>query len=143
MSREIKFRVWDRDDKKMIYHSEVGKKTYAITLWGNTFSYSQGMAPFTHWVEPHIDLMQFTGLKDKNGKEIYEGDIVRGYAYGPSSQGSPKIEEIGIVEWREKWDDEWQTVYGGWGFGKVEYPNSDKDGIEVIGNIYSNPELLK
>jgi len=56
--REIKFRGWDKSIKKMIYPK----------LWDNSMP-----SNWQHWYE----LMQFTGLKDKNEKEIYEGDIVR------------------------------------------------------------------
>ncbi len=63
---------------------------------------------------------QFTGLHDKNGKERWEGDIIK------HDYSSPRR----VVEWREK--------QGQWSIGGF-YPES----IEVIGNIYENPELLK
>ena len=78
-----------------------------------------------------IELMQYTGLKDKNNKEIYEGDIVKLRA----NHG------IGVVKY-----------YDEWGAFVVEYVKSKplvvlgmsyyKEDIEVIGNIYENPELL-
>ena len=79
-----------------------------------------------------IELMQYTGLKDKNNKEIYEGDIVKLRA----NHG------IGVVKY-----------YDEWGAFVVEYikprplavlgMNYYKEDIEVLGNIYENPELLK
>jgi len=69
-------------------------------------------------------LMQFTGLTDKNGKEIYEGDIVRRWR-----SPVPKV-----VEWKT---DRW--VYTGFNVSSnSKYGNT----LEVIGNIYQNPELL-
>ena len=61
MNREIKFRIWNDYDKKMIYWNELLKNKLA-----NIFT----MPSYNKW------LMQYTGLHDKNGKEIYEGDIV-------------------------------------------------------------------
>lgn len=65
-------------------------------------------------------IMQYTGLKDKNGKEIYEGDIVERY------------NDIKIIEWLGGDDQDWQGYDVSQVFGKWE----------VIGNIYENPELI-
>lgn len=111
--RVIKFRGWDKESKKMIYSdSDVGKKIYAITFWGSPFSYSQGNSPFEHWRED-LDVMQYTGLKDKNGKEIYESDIV------------------------ERGGFQWQV----WFRNQSWFPDN-LDETEIIGNLYQNPELL-
>ena len=78
---------------------------------------------------------QYTGLKDKNGKEIYEGDIVS-FNLKSDSEGQPYI--IGYIEY--------QTTFSGYRImsfeGSFALDYNIKD-IEVIGNIYDNPELLK
>lgn len=75
-------------------------------------------------------LMQYTGLKDKNGKEIYEGDICKNGDYESDAHAyNYRIEE---VVYNEK-----EASFSGWNF------NEDGMTCEVIGNIYENPELLQ
>lgn len=113
MAREIKFRAWDIPVKLML--ENVGFEAGAI--------------------ESRKDLifMQYTGLKDKNGKEIYEGDIVC------SLNDTPKINAV------VKWQDgrfilkNWFDVYG----QEPDFKIVDPSQVEVIGNIYENPMLIK
>ncbi len=138
--REIKFRAWLEG-----HMYEVAK----LDFWGDPDQAScdlAGAGGNGEWEELfdiylcEAELMQYTGLKDKNGKEIYEGDIVAfedsdgGYEYPDLAVNA------GIVE------------YGELGFyftNRVAVEMDDfyiKDGrcddIEVIGNIYENPEML-
>jgi uncharacterized phage protein (TIGR01671 family) len=116
--REIKFR----------FVNEVGNMVY-INIWEMRPPLKES------FLQKGTNLMQYTGLQDdKNGKEIYEGDIVTGLWYD-----CPK-KDIMILEWSEK-------IYGFiWNiFGSdARYPIgiSGLHDIEIIGNIYSNPELL-
>lgn len=126
--REIKFRAWDDSIKRWKYgeltnfgfftHTEV--KDGDTDLNGNNHLFTQSKSSM---VGPW---KQGTGLKDKNGKEIYEGDLLRNG--GNHSAGQ--------VSWSEK---------GFWGVGPYYVPLHQYSGDtkEVIGNIYENPELLE
>lgn len=142
--REIKFRAWDTMDKKWLRFS------FGIDPDGTVRS----RAHVTGGMKMgYVILCQFTGLLDKNGKEIFGGDIVRWTrkkwrCFGHPMNGKDLI-EICEVYWREDkygfWNDhrnEEGRVYcsGPLGF---EDDRADINFIEVIGNIYESPELLK
>lgn len=84
-----------------------------------------------------IIYQQFTGLLDKNGKEIYEGDIIKGFA-------SCHFDKEDIIIAKVIWQDDW----GWWGFeqgnGKEEFLWYEiKNDAEIIGNVFENSDLLK
>ena len=119
--REFKFRVWDHIHKIMMKLSEVN--TYSvIDILSNTFKES-------------LSVMQYTGLKDKNGKEIYEGDICKVINYA-----SDYLKIHGKMYCVISWSN--TTGFYGKGFG-VPTTFSIGEEFEVIGNIYENPELLE
>jgi uncharacterized phage protein (TIGR01671 family) len=111
--REIKFRIWNFAAKKF----DNSKLNWLRIVDGRYF---YGNADMTGYP---ILLMQYTGLHDKNGKEIYEGDVV-----GWNFDGTDRH---GIVEWQG--NGFWVSTEGG-----KYMPNT----CIVIGNIYENPELL-
>lgn len=115
--RDIKFRAWLKDDKRMVevrsidFHEEGN----IITVnYNDIFGFALN--------ENEIELMQYTGLKDKNGKEIYEGDIVTYQKFG--------LNEYMVVKYLSR-------------FAVFNICDLDKQDYEVIGNVYQNPELLE
>ena len=122
--REIEFRAWYKPSKEMF---KVGQITLEKGTWNyepDNREYIGVCVPY----QPSFILMQYTGLKDKNGKKIFEGDIV-------------KINDEVIA--KVIWDNDY--------LGYFLYANEENSigtfdywgSIEVIGNIYDNPELLK
>ncbi|XKK18098.1 YopX family protein [Bacillus sp. CB102A.1] len=98
--------------------------------WGEIFDLpAWEIFPGTPEQRP-FNVMQYTGLKDKNGKEIYEGDIL---------EFSGNVVALGIVKYNENFAT-FQACNGnsGWLFG-----NESGTNIEILGNIYENPELVK
>lgn len=131
--REIKFRCWDIENKEML---EVQELDYADSYDGQpmirTTMYND------YFDTEDMILMQYTGLKDKNGKEIYEGDII----YCKQYIGGNCVEyciEKGYVCFN---DGEF-GLYRKQGYYQSLYKFKEYDyEFEVIGNIYDNPELL-
>lgn len=117
MNREIKFRVFDKVNNEMCEWYELVNNP---TLLRDCLSASDST---------RVDIMQFTGLKDKHGKEIYEGDIVQDYAGFKGAISYSEDSASYIVTFNEK--------SGGLRKSFMEI-NS-----EIIGNIHSNPELIK
>jgi len=116
MNREIKFRAWNLGDKRMVEFD------LEDLMYG---THKLETVDLKYWT-----VMQYTGLKDKNGKEIYEGDII--------------FDEDG--EYSKTCIIDWNYESGGF-FGKAledddTYSMVEIDG-EVIGNIYENADLIK
>ena len=126
MKREIKFRAWDNEKKIMTNDFVISANGDRIYGW-------------------NYELMQFTGLKDKNGKEIYEGDIIH------NDNGSPLIGKddkcLYLVKWQEGEyeNNEWLYKRPGFEFNKIgkgQHIIFNQSQIEIVGNVFENPELL-
>jgi uncharacterized phage protein (TIGR01671 family) len=152
MAREIKFRAWDKGNKEMIYQSENTTKPNGIMEAQFTFD-EMGAWIFTrNYGEQacnevkNFELMQYTGLKDKNGKEIYEGDIVEihdGTITAFRTSGKHIIEWWnGQFVFQANSHEEDDYINFGWWVRSNNHSASLKQ-IEVIGNIYENPELIE
>lgn len=119
--REIKFRAWDKENKKFY--------TPIISANGKSLTVSFGYEIFG---ENNDDIMQYTGIKDKNGKPIFEGDIIK-YKNSITSIQWTGCGFNGVYHNSDgSWDDEW------------EYALSYRDSgyIEVLGNLFENPNLI-
>jgi uncharacterized phage protein (TIGR01671 family) len=141
MNREIKFRAWHQESKMMAYNLDLSWNI-RLDCWSfisRTDFFHAGER--FNATEKSANLMQFTGLKDQSGKEIYEGDLISEEMIDENGNSKWTAENYTLIAWR------------GSGFAFVSNPNSAQewfehivdDGIldvKVIGNIHENPELL-
>jgi uncharacterized phage protein (TIGR01671 family) len=147
MNREIKFRAWNTEMKHMVFPSlEFGREIWPCTYKriiksetnenGDTVELILEMVSVDHILQsPEFEVMQYTGLPDKNGVDIYEGDIVflrefnRKYVVKFHKgcfklfHADPKLNDM-------IW-------------GTIERVEELGRSIEIIGNIHENPELIK
>ena len=118
MERELKFRIWDIDRKKWVKHL-----TYCI----DDFAQSN-----KEWHK----VMQYTGLLDKNLKEIYEGDIVKcGYGIAKVIFNAGCF----MLQWIDDTDVYMEFVFS----RKGMYRRKDEEELEVVGNIFENAEIIE
>jgi len=116
VSRGIKFRAWDKEEKTMID--------------ADSWYFSDEFEPFIDSVKrsaERFELMQFTGLHDKNGKEIYEGDIIAGSINGHPYKDRVIFKNGCFSMFYSRYDNLYEIA----------------DMVEILGNIHENPELLK
>jgi hypothetical protein len=114
MMREIKFRAWDKACGGMV-----------VAPW--KLYLNGGVSIDGTWATADVVLMQYTGLTDRNGKEIYEGDIVKNESGLPISEVRYSVDLARFMLFRG---------FNGWSLSGVE-------SVQVIGNIYENPDLLE
>jgi uncharacterized phage protein (TIGR01671 family) len=149
MNREIKFRIWDKQYNRWLENSN---SLHCYSNWticpftgnlvdyvgaydgdhGDTFTASPAADYYLKGTKivkgPRYTIQQYTGLKDKNGKEIYEGDIISGEFYDTEYHHSETIKA--------------EVIFNNGAFN-IAIREWHKPSFEVVGNIFENPELLK
>ena len=127
--KETKFRAWDKEKKRMYADVGIFPFPWNERTQNNSWSFSADGTTVNPY-HKNIALMQYIGLKDKNGKEVYEGDIAltRRYIVENGKQKRPEKKFV-VVDSIQSWHT-------------VLCLSSDNN-IEIIGNIHENPELLE
>lgn len=162
MKREIKFRAWSLKDKILAEVENINwsGKIHVCYKKGNPKSgyFFGGNYIGDDWEKDEYVLMQYTGLKDKNGKEIYEGDIIKGQFkhYDPILDSWREDEKMGGIVFWDLYGWRIEVIeslcekerigmvnYFDFSINGVYWASKEFEDIEVIGNRYENPELLQ
>jgi uncharacterized phage protein (TIGR01671 family) len=145
MNRELKFRVWN--GMEMVYDVIAGKfGTFYVNPYNNGIDEKDSacLTPNNTKYENHIPVMQFTGLKDKNDKEIYEGDILKGRYFGKKcfwiiQKGNHRDNEnVYFTMWPYVISDPYRMEYNGF---RIE-SKGETTFEYIVGSIYENPDIL-
>lgn len=128
--REIEFRGKQIDNNEWVEGSLiiVEDDAYIVTIARNDWKKVQ---LYRHEVDPNT-VGQFTGLYDKNGKKIFEGDVVK----------SKYFDKPQVVKWNNEWCA-FDPIFDARPIEVLPILSDDNAKIEVIGNVYNNPELLE
>lgn len=135
MSRELKFRAWDKGARRMVHVTDITidlRNDVVYLLWVKDTPDGNGRTVCFD----EFELMQFIGIHDVNGREIYEGDIVTIWDY--DLEGN-MYERRGVVEFNKGA----YCVNLGTALHYFCLGLDEVEGYEVIGSIHENPELLE
>lgn len=134
MNRPIKFRAWDEIRCKMLLDFSWINSPSDMSMHGPTITYKH-ISGGGHRPISEFSIMQSTGLKDKNGKEIWEGDVCKIYWHDVNEIFNAKVifEDGSWLYDMTKSPFSWDSM--------PIYPYNKE--CEVIGNIYEHPELIK
>lgn len=134
MNRVIKVRVWDKVNKKMLDNGKSVSVADLLTEYGLNY---------THIGPEDIELLEYTGLKDKNGVEIFESDVLSSPHFVDAAGRKHTLNHL--VEWSDK--------LHGWFLLSCQSKNPEDGSIQlfvaqnsemsVIGNLHQNPDLIK
>ena len=147
--REIEFRAWDKVSKEWIFTDPNIEHMEGFSLFGEIMLLGEWSNVLNRFILQQNDrkpndlvVEQYTGLKDKNGKKIFEGDIINVRNWGVSDNEILCVAQV-------LWDDDdhgwtWRSKAGNYsGTPKFEIDVYDRwRNIEIIGNIHENPNLL-
>ena len=127
--RELKFRAWNKKGKRWLGVNLQMSVVDGLLWW----QYGYGCEILSAEERKNIDLVQYTGLKDKNGKEIYEGDYIK----REIQRGTFLVSEVIFTR------GEFCVVSGGlvWSCGNSCSKDGKLGDVEIVGNIYNNPEF--
>jgi len=135
-ANRFRFRAWDR---KLQRWSEATDSLSGMNLQ----DIMENEFDPTDFIHDDLVFMQSTGLCDRTGKEIFEGDLVRGRPR-PDKRLIPK-QHIFVVSWCDAtatWDVNAPPAFENWLMSDLLLCDADSDGV-IVGNVYENPELVK
>jgi hypothetical protein len=129
MSRELKFRAWDKLNKSFIYSDKGYQGHYILSLCGRFHNLQNGSGGGEYVVQEHI------GIKDSKGVDIYEGDLVNFSVNNTHEHG-----DLDIIEYKNM-DVHYSGEFCGFMFGEEGFTPLDRiimTSLEVVGNIFEN-----